>query len=307
MLAAREPTPAIMLLAMACEDGTGRPSPHAPPRAPRPMAPRPMAARPMAPRPMAPRPMAPRPMAPGPMAPGPMAPRPTAPAPPPTPAPLQVKNVTGRLLVGLRWWNDASASESGTAWRFESLSEGQREISPHERRWFWIVLVAAPVLWALSALTAFLGLDWGEQGPGAPRGAQGWEGAGRGVSVAAAGRSLGGGGGGVPPSPSRAPLFRLALRPPPPSPLVPHPASLPAHPHNRRHPRQQQPRGLLQVLQGGQEAAAEHGHQHHQRRDAEPAAGRHRARLAAAPAARRHGRHRPRVTPAPACNPRARA
>lgn len=71
-----------------------------------------------------------------------------------------VKNVTGRLLVGLRWWNDASASEGGTAWRFESLSEGQRVINPYERRWFWIVLVANPVLWALSAISAFLGLDW---------------------------------------------------------------------------------------------------------------------------------------------------
>ncbi|KAI8470569.1 MAG: hypothetical protein J3K34DRAFT_420066 [Monoraphidium minutum] len=71
-----------------------------------------------------------------------------------------VKNVTGRLLVGLRWWNDAQASESGTAWRFEALPEGQRVINPHERRWFWIVVVANPILWALSALTAFLGLDW---------------------------------------------------------------------------------------------------------------------------------------------------
>ncbi|GBF94558.1 hypothetical protein Rsub_06673 [Raphidocelis subcapitata] len=71
-----------------------------------------------------------------------------------------VKNVTGRLLVGLRWWNDAHASESGTAWRFESLQEGQREINPHERRWFWIVVVANPILWVLSAFSAFLGLDW---------------------------------------------------------------------------------------------------------------------------------------------------
>jgi hypothetical protein len=83
----------------------------------------------------------------------------------------QVKNVTGRLLVGLRWWNDASADQGGTAWRFESLAEGQRAINPHERRWFWIVLVAAPVLWALSALTAFLGLDWGE-GPAGWRGSR---------------------------------------------------------------------------------------------------------------------------------------
>jgi hypothetical protein len=54
----------------------------------------------------------------------------------PATASAQVKNVTGRLLVGLRWWNDASASESGTAWRFESLAEGQREVNPYERRWW---------------------------------------------------------------------------------------------------------------------------------------------------------------------------
>lgn len=34
----------------------------------------------------------------------------------------QVKNVTGRLLVGLRWWNEGN-SETGEAWRFESLAE----------------------------------------------------------------------------------------------------------------------------------------------------------------------------------------
>jgi hypothetical protein len=38
---------------------------------------------------------------------------------------LQVKNVTGRLLVGLRWWNEGN-SETGNAWRFESLAEVRR-------------------------------------------------------------------------------------------------------------------------------------------------------------------------------------
>ena len=33
----------------------------------------------------------------------------------------QVKNVTGRKLVGLRWWNEAN--DSGSAWRFESFPE----------------------------------------------------------------------------------------------------------------------------------------------------------------------------------------
>lgn len=36
-----------------------------------------------------------------------------------------VKNVTGRLLVGLRWWNDDGTESSGgeSTWRFESLEE----------------------------------------------------------------------------------------------------------------------------------------------------------------------------------------
>lgn len=34
-----------------------------------------------------------------------------------------VKNVTGRLLVGMRWWNDAAGADGNTTWRFESLDE----------------------------------------------------------------------------------------------------------------------------------------------------------------------------------------
>jgi hypothetical protein len=86
----------------------------------------------------------------------------TATLSPTHPKQTKVKNVTGRLLVGLRWWNDAAAADGGTAWRFESLAEGQRAVDASERRWFWGVLIAAPILWALSALSAFLGLDWGE-------------------------------------------------------------------------------------------------------------------------------------------------
>ena len=33
----------------------------------------------------------------------------------------QVKNVSGRLLVGLRWWNEVT--DEGSNWRFESLTE----------------------------------------------------------------------------------------------------------------------------------------------------------------------------------------
>jgi len=33
-----------------------------------------------------------------------------------------VKNVTGRLLVGLRWWNDVDELGAST-WKFESLDQ----------------------------------------------------------------------------------------------------------------------------------------------------------------------------------------
>lgn len=41
--------------------------------------------------------------------------------------------------------------------------QGQRVINPYESRWFWIVLIANPVLWGLSCLSALFGLDWGER------------------------------------------------------------------------------------------------------------------------------------------------
>ena len=34
---------------------------------------------------------------------------------------LQTKNVSGRLLVGLRWWNETT--DEGSNWRFETLEE----------------------------------------------------------------------------------------------------------------------------------------------------------------------------------------
>jgi len=67
-----------------------------------------------------------------------------------------VKNITGRLMVGLRWWNyidDAGVSH----WVFESRKgELQNRINPSESRIFWIALIAGPVLWSLFFLIALL-------------------------------------------------------------------------------------------------------------------------------------------------------
>mmetsp|Transcript_37309 Transcript_37309/g.66793 ORF Transcript_37309/g.66793 Transcript_37309/m.66793 type:complete len:184 (-) Transcript_37309:272-823(-) len=58
-----------------------------------------------------------------------------------------VKNISGRLLVGLRWWNEV-AEDGSSEWQFESLGEGQRSINSADKGVFWLSLYAMPVVWA---------------------------------------------------------------------------------------------------------------------------------------------------------------
>ena len=61
-----------------------------------------------------------------------------------------VKNVTGRLLVGLRWHNDID--EAGKSnWRFESF-EDQRFIHPTDSNVFWLGLFLPPAIWVILAM-----------------------------------------------------------------------------------------------------------------------------------------------------------
>jgi len=63
-----------------------------------------------------------------------------------------VKNVSGRLLVGLRWWNYID-DQGQSHWMFEqskaSSGASKRKYQPHEVRLFWLSLVAFPLLWLL--------------------------------------------------------------------------------------------------------------------------------------------------------------
>jgi len=69
-----------------------------------------------------------------------------------------VKNVSGRLLVGLRWWN--KVNDDGTSeWMFESR-EGEYNPHPREAKIFWWSLYLFPVAWALLAITAFLKISF---------------------------------------------------------------------------------------------------------------------------------------------------
>ncbi|VDN34312.1 unnamed protein product [Gongylonema pulchrum] len=70
-----------------------------------------------------------------------------------------VKNITGRLLVGLRWWNFVDA-EGNNHWRYESAKQDMSRFDPLERRVFWGALVAAPAMWAVLVCVAFVTLKW---------------------------------------------------------------------------------------------------------------------------------------------------
>ncbi|KAJ2549140.1 Golgi apparatus membrane protein tvp23 [Coemansia sp. RSA 1933] len=67
-----------------------------------------------------------------------------------------VKNISGRLLVGLRWWNEVR--EDGTnEWIFESR-DLSIPVNTSDSRIFWTVLYATPAVWSLLAIVAFFSL-----------------------------------------------------------------------------------------------------------------------------------------------------
>lgn len=70
-----------------------------------------------------------------------------------------VKNITGRLLAGLRWWNYVD-DDGISHWVFESKkSENYAAVlNPHETRIFWMGLVICPVFWAFFFVVALFSL-----------------------------------------------------------------------------------------------------------------------------------------------------
>ncbi|VDM22789.1 unnamed protein product [Hydatigera taeniaeformis] len=79
-----------------------------------------------------------------------------------------VKNVSGRLLVGLRWWNSIDPQTGASKWVFESADRaaaGDESVSSRERasrrsaaRLFWLGLLLFPVIWAILVLVAVFSL-----------------------------------------------------------------------------------------------------------------------------------------------------
>ncbi len=70
-----------------------------------------------------------------------------------------VKNVSGRLMVGLRWWNYVNPETGASEWLFEARNgDSAHLLSPSEVRIFWTSLVLTPALWLVFLMTAVLGL-----------------------------------------------------------------------------------------------------------------------------------------------------
>ncbi|XDB64263.1 PREDICTED: Golgi apparatus membrane protein TVP23 homolog A isoform X4 [Capra hircus] len=70
-----------------------------------------------------------------------------------------VKNVTGRLMVGLRWWNQID-EDGKSHWIFEA-----RKVSPDmvaateaEARVFWLGLIVCPMIWIVFFFSSLFSL-----------------------------------------------------------------------------------------------------------------------------------------------------
>ncbi|TKS89361.1 Exocyst complex component 7 [Collichthys lucidus] len=64
-----------------------------------------------------------------------------------------VKNITGRLMVGLRWWNQVD-DDGRNHWVFEARKgTGKQQASDSESRIFWLGLIVCPVLWVIFAFS----------------------------------------------------------------------------------------------------------------------------------------------------------
>lgn len=74
-----------------------------------------------------------------------------------------LKNIAGRRLVGLRWWNEVNIDNGDSHWVFESSDPNTRTINPTDKRFFWLSLYATPALWialAILALVRLQGVIW---------------------------------------------------------------------------------------------------------------------------------------------------
>lgn len=64
-----------------------------------------------------------------------------------------VKNISGRLMVGLRWWNQVD-DDGRSHWVFEARKgTGKQQASDAESRVFWLGLIVCPIMWVIFAFS----------------------------------------------------------------------------------------------------------------------------------------------------------
>lgn len=71
-----------------------------------------------------------------------------------------LKNIAGRRLVGLRWWNEVDAQTGDSHWVFESAEPESRVINATDKRFFWLALYAQPVSWVALAVVAIVRFEF---------------------------------------------------------------------------------------------------------------------------------------------------
>jgi len=71
-----------------------------------------------------------------------------------------LKNIAGRRLVGLRWWNEVDPQTGDSHWIFESSDPATKVINATDSRFFWLALYAQPLLWIALAVVAIVSLEF---------------------------------------------------------------------------------------------------------------------------------------------------
>ncbi|KAH8837337.1 Golgi apparatus membrane protein tvp23, variant 2 [Pyricularia oryzae] len=71
-----------------------------------------------------------------------------------------LKNIAGRRLVGLRWWNEVDPQSGDSHWVFESSEPGTKTVNPTDSRFFWLAIYAQPLLWIGLAVLALVRLKF---------------------------------------------------------------------------------------------------------------------------------------------------
>ncbi|CCW63654.1 unnamed protein product [Phytomonas sp. EM1] len=68
------------------------------------------------------------------------------------------KNITGRLLVALRWWNEVR-EDGSTHWVFESAPNVAERVNSYDNWFFWITLVVNSGLWLVLCVLNLMSLS----------------------------------------------------------------------------------------------------------------------------------------------------